>query len=43
MGRKRPRTLTEMIESVTDYLHGRQELPHIVKRFFTHPATAYGA
>jgi transposase len=43
VGRKRPRTLTEMIESVTDYLHCRQGQPNIIKRFFTHPATAYGA
>jgi len=32
-----------MIDSVTGYLHGRQRAPHIVKRFFTHPATAYAA
>jgi transposase len=43
VGRQRPRTLTEMIDSVTDYLHCRQGQPKIIKRFFTHPATAYGA
>jgi transposase len=43
VGRKRPRTLTEMIDSVTDYLQRRQGQPNIIKRFFTHPATAYGA
>ena len=43
VGRQRPRNLAEMIETVTDYLHGRQCQPHIIKRFFTHPATAYAA
>jgi len=43
VGRQRPRNLGEMIDSVTGYLHGRQRAPHIVKRFFTHPATAYAA
>ena len=43
VGRQRPRNLAEMIASVADYLHGRQRQPHIVQRFFSHPATAYGA
>ena len=43
VGRKRPRNLAEMIDSVTDYLQRRREQPNIIKRFFTHPATAYGA
>ena len=43
VGRQRPRNLAEMIHSVTGYLDGRQRAPHVVKRFFTHPATAYAA
>ena len=43
VGRKRPRNLAEMIDSVTDYLHRRQREAHIVKRFFTAPAAAYAA
>ena len=43
VGRKRPRNLAEMIDSVTEYLQRRQGQPHIIMRFFTHPATAYGA
>ena len=41
VGRQRPRNLAELVESVTSYLGGRQGQPHIVQRFFTHPATAY--
>jgi len=41
VGRQRPRNLAELVESVTSYLRGRQGQPHIVQRFFTHPATAY--
>ena len=43
VGRKRPRNLAEMIDSVTDYLQRRQGQPNIIKRFFTHPATAFSA
>ena len=43
VGRKRPRNLAEMIDSVTDYLHGRPRQPLIIQRFFTHPLTAYAA
>lgn len=43
VGRKRPRTLAEMKESVVSYLEQRKRTPHIIMRFFTHPATAYAA
>ena len=43
VGRQRPRNLAEMIASVTDYLHDRQRQSQMVQRFFSHPATAYGA
>jgi len=32
-----------MIENVTEYMHRRWAQPHIIKRFFTHPLTAYAA
>jgi hypothetical protein len=43
VGRKRPRNLAELVESVTNYPEGRARQPHIIKRFFAHPKTAYGA
>jgi transposase len=43
VGRQRPRSLRELIDEVRSYLHGRQQQPHIIKRFFTHPDTAYAA
>jgi len=43
VGRKRARNLAEMIDNVTEYMHGRGRQPHIIKRFFTHPLTAYAA
>jgi transposase len=43
VGRKRPRTLSEMKESIVQYLEERRRMPHIIKRFFTHPLTAYAA
>ena len=43
VGRKRARNLAEMIENVTEYMHRRRAQPHIIKRFFTHPLTAYAA
>jgi hypothetical protein len=43
VGRRRPRNLSELIDEVRSYLQGRQQQPHIIKRFFTHPATAYAA
>jgi transposase len=43
VGRRRPRTITELTEDVRSYLHRRQQQPHIIKRFFTHPETAYAA
>lgn len=43
VGRKRPRTLAEMKQSIVDYLKQRKQAPHIIKRFFTHPSTAYAA
>src|SRR5450755_4538773 len=43
VGRRRPRNLSELIDEGRSYLHGRQRQPHIIKRFFTHPATAYAA
>lgn len=43
VGRRRPRNLSELIAEVRSYLHRRQQQPHIIKRFFTHPATAYAA
>lgn len=43
VGRQRPRTLAEMKQSVVEYLEQRKQMRHIIKRFFTHPATAYAA
>lgn len=43
VGRKRPRSLSEMKESIVAYLTDRRRSPHIIQRFFTHPATAYAA
>ncbi len=43
VGRKRARNLAEMVDNVTEYMHGRRRQPHIVKRFVTHPSTAYTA
>jgi transposase len=43
VGRQRPRSLSEMKESIVNYLTERQRTPHIIRRFFTHPATAYAA
>ena len=43
VGRKRPGSLVEMKNSIVAYLTARQRTPGIVKRFFTHPATAYAA
>jgi len=43
VGRKRPRNLGEMKDSIVNYLTERQRTPHIIRRFFTHPATAYAA
>ena len=43
VGRQRPRNLRELKENVVSYLRRRQRQPHIVKRFFAHPATAYAA
>jgi len=43
VGRQRPRTLRELKDNVVSYLRRRQRQPHIVKRFFAHPATAYAA
>jgi transposase len=43
VGRKRPRSLGEMKESIVNYLQQRKRMPHIIRRFFTHPATAYAA
>jgi transposase len=43
VGRKRPTSLAEMRESIVEYLTGRRRTPHIIQRFFTHPATAYAA
>ncbi len=39
VGLRWPRTLSELIDEVRSYLHGLQQQPHIIKRFFTHPAT----
>jgi transposase len=43
VGRKRARSLTQLKENVTDYMNGREKQPHIIKRFFAHPCTAYAA
>lgn len=43
VGRRRARNLTELKDNVTSYMNGRQQQPHIIKRFFTHPLTAYAA
>ncbi len=43
VGRQRARNLVQLKENVTAYLLGRQEQPHIIKRFFTHRDTAYAA
>jgi transposase len=43
VGRKRPRSLGEMKDSIITYLEQRKRMPHIIRRFFTHPATAYAA
>ena len=43
VGRRRPRDLKELISEVRSYLHRRQQQRHIIKRFFTHPDTAYAA
>ena len=43
VGRKRARSLTQLKENVTEYMNGREQQPHIIKRFFAHPCTAYGA
>jgi len=43
VGRQRARSLSELKDNVVGYLRRRQLQPHIVKRFFTHPATAYAA
>lgn len=43
VGRQRPRSLAEMKKSVADYLEQRKRMPDIIKRFFTHRATAYAA
>ena len=43
VGRRRARNLAQLKENVTEYMTGRQKQPHIVKRFFAHPDTAYAA
>ena len=43
VGRKRARSLTQLKENVTEYMNGREQQPHIIKRFFAHPFTAYAA
>ncbi len=43
VGRRRPRNLSEMIDEVRAYLQRREQQPHIIQRFFTHPLTAYAA
>jgi transposase len=43
VGRRRPRDLQELISELRSYLQRRQQQPHIIKRFFTHPDTAYAA
>jgi transposase len=43
VGRQRARNLVQLKENVTAYLLGRQDQPHIIKRFFTHRDTAYAA
>jgi len=43
VGRQRARNLVQLKENVTAYLLGRQDQPHIIKRFFTHRETAYAA
>ena len=43
VGRRRPRDLQELISELRSYLQRRQHQPHIIKRFFTHPDTAYAA
>jgi transposase len=43
VGRKRPRSLAEMKDSITNYLTDRRRAPDIIRRFFAHPATVYAA
>lgn len=43
LGRRRPRTLEEMIDDVRSYLHKRQRQPHIVQNYFLEKNVQYAA
>jgi transposase len=43
LGRQRPSTVVELVKLVRSYLHSRQRLPHIVKRYFLERHVRYAA
>lgn len=43
LGRQRPATVVELVKLVRSYLHSRQRLPHIVKRYFLERHVRYAA
>lgn len=43
IGRRRPRTKTELMTNLRSHLRGRQRTPHIVQRFFREPHVRYAA
>lgn len=43
LGRQRPATVVELVKLVRSYLHSRQRLPHVVKRYFLERHVRYAA
>jgi transposase len=43
LGRQRPATVVELVKLVRSYLHSRQRLPQIVKRYFLERHVRYAA
>jgi transposase len=43
LGRQRPATVVELVKLVRSYLHSRQRLPHVVKRYFLERNVRYAA